>query len=285
MIKWGIYPLGYSDFFKITGNKAYSPVPAVKDQNNKRNGGYNMPRNIFAEPLSDDVFVKSPQPQKRLNDIDSKIMNKSLLNYLPTDSLRLELLLENAEAELEITQSEINAQKVLNLDKDNQKMQELTAKKALLEKQIKGYKEQYRELGFLYKISDFFSELYQSVKEKALNLKESFVQNTLVQILAGFIPEIKQKAYVSSLIEKFNAVQLKTSSVMNQKTSPYGEKDSYAKEYEDLAFKSSLLEFQSKRVLAPKENLKTKTQERLETLKEKILFFVSVFVDINVPKT
>jgi len=243
-----------------------------------------MPRNIFAEPLSDDVFVKSPQPQKRINDIDSKIMNKNLLNYLPTDSLRLELLLENAEAELEKTQREINAQKVLNLDNDNQKMQELTVKKELLENQIKGYKEQYRDLGFLYKISDFFSETYQSAKENVVNLKDAFVQNTLVQILAGFIPEIKQKAYVSSLIEKFKAVQLKTTTVLEQKSSPYGEKDSYSKEYEDLAFKSSILEFQSKRILSPKENLKNKTQERLETIKEKILFFVSVFVDINVPK-
>ncbi len=276
--------MGYSDFFKISGNKTYTPVSQLKDKDKNRNGKNYMPRNIFAEPLSDDVFVKSPQPQKRINDIDSKIMNKNLLNYLPTDSLRLELLLENAEAELEKTQREINAQKVLNLDNDNQKMQELTVKKELLENQIKGYKEQYRDLGFLYKISDFFSETYQSAKENVVNLKDAFVQNTLVQILAGFIPEIKQKAYVSSLIEKFKAVQLKTTTVLEQKSSPYGEKDSYSKEYEDLAFKSSILEFQSKRILSPKENLKNKTQERLETIKEKILFFVSVFVDINVPK-
>ena len=281
--------MGYSDLFKITSNKTYTPLPVVKDQKKNRNGNNYAPKNIFAEPLREDIFEKKPKPYKRINDIDSKIMNKNLIKYLPTDSLRLELLLENGEKELQDTLNEINAQKVLEPGKNSEKLQELNDKKLLIEKQIKAYKEQYRDLGFVYQIADFFSENYQFLKENARNLKDAFVQNTLVQILAGFLPDFKQKALVSSIIEKFNAVESKTVKIFDQKSRPYGEEDNYTREYEDIAFKSTLLEFQSKRILMPKEesrkaDLKTTAKEHFEVLKQKLLFFVSVFVDINVPK-
>lgn len=140
------------------------------------------------------------------NDLDSNLLNRSMIKFLPTDSLRLELQLERAENKIKKIDEEIKTSKILEIE-ENSREKFLKNKKNQLIKEINSYKSQYRELGFIYKIADMYSDARISIIEKINNLKTFMFSQTLFKKILQKIPGYNEK----QKLEKMNLLQKKIS--------------------------------------------------------------------------
>lgn len=144
------------------------------------------------------------------NDLDSNILKRNLIRFLPTDSLRLELQLERAEKRLKKIDKEIKASKVLEIEEDP-KDELLKKKKEQLEKDIESYKSQYRELGFAYAVADSVSDAEMKLSDVLKGFKHYMDSHPLFKKLFEKIPGYKEK----QKLEKLNMLQEKISGEIN----------------------------------------------------------------------
>lgn len=140
------------------------------------------------------------------NDLDSNILKRNLIKFLPTDSLRLELQLERAEKRLKKIDKEIKTSKILEIEEDP-KDELLKKKKEQLEKDIESYKSQYRELGFAYAVADSISDAGIKISDLINGFKHYMASHTLFKKLFEKIPGYKEK----QKLEKLNMLQEKIS--------------------------------------------------------------------------
>lgn len=146
------------------------------------------------------------------NDLDLNMLNRSLIKFVPTDALRIELLLERAEKRLEKVYEEITASKVLDINESMQK-DFLEKKKNQLLKEIQAYKAEYRELGLIYKLADILASL-----RSELILFINFIRNLVfsfpfISALVEKLPGYKEKQE----LKKLSLLQRKLKREINRK--------------------------------------------------------------------
>lgn len=125
-----------------------------------------------------------------LNDLDLNLLNRSLVKYLPTDSLRLELLLERSEKQLEKVNEEIIAAKLLNLtDRDDF----LEEKRKSIINRIGTYRAEYRSLGVLYMPADILAGLIMKLKMFFRFIKNLIFSLPFTVVILNKIPGYKEK--------------------------------------------------------------------------------------------
>ncbi len=146
------------------------------------------------------------------NDLDSNMLNRDLIKFLPTDSLRLELQLQRAEKRLKKIDNEINAIQTLQIE-ETEREELLENKKRFLNHKINSYKSQYRQLGYMYMAADFISETGIAIKEKIENLQKKVFSMSFCKLLLKKIPGYKEKQKLKAL----NMLQEKISIEINKK--------------------------------------------------------------------
>ena len=147
------------------------------------------------------------------NDLDSNMLNRNLIKFLPTDSLRLELQLERAEKRLKKIDDEIKTSKLLEIEEASRE-ELLEKKKNQLTKEIHSYKAQYRKLGFIYMLADIISDAGIKMTENLNNFKTSTFSKPLLKKIFEKIPGYTEK----QKLEKMNMLQNTIISEINKNT-------------------------------------------------------------------
>lgn len=226
------------------------------------------------QDLSADVFQKQEPVQqetetnpeeivsdalsRRINDTDSNILNKNLVQYLPTESLRIEIQLEQKEEELSQVSKQLQEYKLLELDKNSEKFKELGLKQAKLAQEIQKHKLQYRAIGFIYKISDTCSDISLKVKANIQAVGERINNNSIIKKLKNIIPALKEREEISLTLKKFNAVQSNVSDYLNGKN-PFGEIDRNTSEFVGLMAAYNKLGISAEKIKKPDNDSNTAT--------------------------
>ncbi|OGI22992.1 MAG: hypothetical protein A2287_01435 [Candidatus Melainabacteria bacterium RIFOXYA12_FULL_32_12] len=251
--------MGFWDNLNLIKFNQTHLVPKI-DQNND-DGRQQKNQNIFSNLLQEvpkDTFEKS---YKRLNDTDSNILNKNMVQYLPTDSLRIELQIEKAENSLKDVDKEINSIKLLELDKNGNKIAQLEEKKGLINKEIQDYRSQYRELGLIYKITDIVTDGYNKAKDKFQEAKVAFTGRSLITKAKKLIPGLQEREELREILNKLDALQTNTEKVFSTKTNPIGENHKYFNEITILMTKANKLDAQTSKFLDSTKKAKLKITE------------------------
>jgi hypothetical protein len=147
------------------------------------------------------------------NDLDSNMLNRSMIKFLPTDSLRLELQLERAEKKLKKVDEEIKTSELLAIE-ETANEEFLKKKKKQLIEEINLYKSEYRELGFVYKIADMFLDTKNKMAENINNFKDLIFSQQLFKKIFEKIPGYAEK----QKLEKMNLLQKKIFREINKNT-------------------------------------------------------------------
>lgn len=263
--------MGFWDNIKIANINIQAPKISWTGNGSSKKEQQN--RNIFDNPLEQppkDTFDKS---YERFNDTDSAILQKSLVQYLPTDSLRIELQLENAEGKREEVKGEIEAAKLLGLSENKDKLTKLQQ----IELKISGYRSQYRELGWAYALTDIFTNTYNKTKDKIDQAKLSIAKNPAIIKVKIFLSGGSHNIEASEIIKKFDALQDNSKKMFAIKVSPYGETDAYFNNLAELMAKANKLDFQTKRILNPLNNTKSGISETFNRIYEKTRSFMKDF--------
>ena len=148
---------------------------SVKAPNRKKLFLFSGPNTLF-----DDESIE-------FNDLDSNMLNRNMIKYLPTDSLRLELQLERAEKRIKKIDDEIKTSKLLEME-ETSRNELLTKKKNQLNKEMTSYKSQYRKLGFIYLLADMISDIGIKTTEKINNLKDYVFSKPLFKTILEKMP-------------------------------------------------------------------------------------------------
>lgn len=156
------------------------------------------------------------------NDLDSNMLNRNLIKFLPTDSLRLELLLERSEKKLKKIDEELKTAIMLEFNEFSEEDFLKKRKKELL-KEINSFKSEYRELGLVYKIADIISDLKAKIKEIINIIKIFLCSIPIISVLLKKFPGYNEKIK----LEKMNLLQKKLSGEFNKKSQTDNEKLEY----------------------------------------------------------
>lgn len=183
----------------------YSPQNQKPTSNKKKTE--NKKYNLFSEALN--LFEDEPI---EFNDLDFNILNRNLIRYLPTDSLRLELQIERGEKRLNRLNEEIKACEMLELQEiANEEFLKKSKKKLVQE--INSYKHDYRKLGYIYKLADAFSDAKTYMQALLNSLDDFFTSNKLLIRILQRIPVYAEK----QKIRKINLLQKKLFSEIKKK--------------------------------------------------------------------
>jgi len=216
------------------------------DDNNIRHIKHGSDRFLY-NPKSTGTFISSKSNEEKkfslqnnsnsplfeeepieFNDLDSNMLNRNIIKFLPTASLRLELQIERAENRLIQIDNEIKACQILQ-------MQEIASEdylKKLRKKTIKEinlYKTEYRNLGFLYKVADVFSDIKTNIFDSYRNCKNQLKSVIFLLKILNKLPFFSKKQQLKEL----NILQKKLFSEINKK-----EINPDARRLEQLYFKT-----------------------------------------------
>ena len=147
------------------------------------------------------------------NDLDSNMLNRNMIKYLPTDSLRLELQLERAEKKIKKIDDEIKTSKLLEIEEISRE-ELLKKKKHQLTKDINSYKSQYRKLGFIYMLADMTSDAGIKITENINNFKDYVFSKPLFKTILEKMPGYAER----QKLEKLNMLQQKIYVEINKNT-------------------------------------------------------------------
>lgn len=187
----------------------YKKFPEIKS--NRKKFSFLNSQNLFAdeEPIE-------------FNDLDSNMLNRDMVKFLPTDSLRLELLIERAEKKLKVIDEEIAAAELLEFD--NQEEKELLEKKRKnILHNIRTYKIEYRSLGAVYKFADILIDL----KIIILNIIRIIIDFI---VSGGFIKSVFEKIpgyHEKQKLKKMNLLHKKLYRELNKSSNADSKKLEY----------------------------------------------------------
>ncbi|MEI7473559.1 MAG: hypothetical protein WCK67_02170 [bacterium] len=145
----------------------------------------------------------NPITLNRINDYDSNLINDSLAQHLPTESLKIEFMIEKAEKELKEVDSEIQSIKLMNLSSAKIKLTELENRRIEILDKLSHYKKQYRTLDKFNAISDVFNDLYGVAKNGADNAKTLVFENPISKNFRRSIPMVKKSDDLKEINRKF----------------------------------------------------------------------------------
>jgi hypothetical protein len=137
------------------------------------------------------------------NDLDSNMMNRNLVKFLPTDALRLELLIERTENNLKVVNEEIISAEMLEFSDENEK-DFLNNKKRQLLTNLLHYKAEYRSLGSIYKFADMLADLKVLIKQLFIKFKIFLFSIPFFALLLNKFPgqKNKQKLKMMNMLHK-----------------------------------------------------------------------------------
>lgn len=153
--------------------------------------------------IIENTLHSNPLILSRINDYDSNLINDSLAQHLPTESLKLEFLIEKAEKELKEIDIDIQSLKLLNLNTDSNKLKGMENRKNEILIKLELYKKEYRNLDKFNAITDIFTNLYGFAKTNADNAKSLVFDNPLAKNVKNSIPIIKKGEDLKEMNRKF----------------------------------------------------------------------------------
>jgi hypothetical protein len=229
--------------FKKFRETSLSPGISV-NQNNTQKQQDNQP-NFFDSPQSD-TFEPS---FKRINDLDIDIINKNLFKFLPVDSLRIELQLEQSEMQMKDVEADMKLMSFLGYNKENEKFAELEQKKMRISEDINKYRQEYRDLGPVYKIADTFSEIFKKAKVKTIQAKIAFTGSSVVSGIKSIIPGLKTGDEIKETLNTSLLFGNSISSMLSTTVTPFGENEKRFKDMAQMMAKANGLDFKIDKLL------------------------------------
>ena len=120
------------------------------------------------------VKAGASKKQKMINDFDSFLILENIDKTVKNKAVRINLKINALERNLGRINEELDLLKLLNLEKDVKRREELSDFKAHLEKQIDSLKLEKKRFGVWYFISGFFAEKvdYEALKTTFVTLKD-----------------------------------------------------------------------------------------------------------------
>jgi len=216
-------------FLDNIGLNKFREVSFLKKAENKQDNSQkqqNNQHNIFKAPQKD-TFEPSI---RRLNDLDTNIINKNLFKFLPNDSLRLEIQLQLTEERKKDVNTEMKVLSFLGVDENSEKYIALKKKEKKLNAEIEKHRQEYRNLGVMYKVIDSVSDIFQKSKDKASQVQIAFTGNPAVKGIKDLIPALREKSKIN---QELNTAQILKESIFKRfstTVTPVGEENQHLQE-------------------------------------------------------
>ena len=251
--------------FGFRGFENVSPIPKIK----KEAGEESKDQNIFTNPLQQppqDLFKKS---SRHLNDFDTNIFIVPE-NMIPDDSLRLGIKIDKAEKNLKELNFQIDTIKALEIEENSERLAKLEDNKLLLSQEIQDYKDEYKNLGLMHKVSNVFCDVLNTSKDKYEQAKVAFTSNSAITKLKTLIPGMKQKEELATTLDKFCKVQVNLSGMLSKSVNPFLDAENKMNDFVTMMTAANKLEAESNRVLASFKKTTSKVTGFIDLTKDKI---------------
>lgn len=241
----GIRILKFLDNVGFNRFREVSLLPKV-DVNQKNNQKQQDNQSNFFKNPNKDTFEPS---FKRLNDLDTEIINKNLYKFLPVDSLRIELQLEMSEKRMKEVETDMKVLSFLGVEKESEKFAALEQKKQNISKEILQYRQEYRELGVMYKVTDSFADLLQKTKNRVTDAKVAFMGSSFISTIKSVVPAIKAREEIKQTLNNSLMFDSSLSSMLSTTVTPFGENEQRFKEFAHVMTKANGLDFKISKLL------------------------------------
>ncbi len=186
--------------------------------------------------LFDNIKASEKQISRRLNDYDSTIMEQKAHSSVKDESMNVEFKLQETEGELVKVEKQIKLLKMLDLEYDRTRLEQLEQKKLLLDKRYEELKKKYKSLGIMNNIADVLSDIFNkpSSKKQSQTAKES-----IEDVLSFVVPTIKKKQELKNKIQTLTMLEEKLIELSDLKKIPYGESQQSLKDFTALLNKAN----------------------------------------------
>jgi len=271
----GISILGFLDNIGLNKFREISLQPKVGVNRDNNPEQQNNQSNIFSTPQKD-TFEPS---FRRLNDLDTEIINKNLFKFLPTDSLRIELQLEVFEKRLKDVETNMNVLAFLGYEREHEKFVALEQKKQHISREILQYRQEYRDLGITYKIADTFLDLFQRTKNTVFNTKTAFMGSSLVTGVKGFFPGLKKGEEIKQTLNRSIMFGNSISNLLSPTVMPFGENEQRLFELSQMMAKANGLDSKISKLLNTAASSGSKIGNGFKELNDKAILSFNNFVD------
>lgn len=221
---------------------------------NKLPDGESGNRNIFKNPsqeLPEDVFEKAPTTH--ISNPDPNIDNENAGLLTDDNSLKIEIKIEKTEERLKKVEDEINITKLFELDKDGKKLEELNLKKQSLEEEIKNYRSEYRNLGWIYKTADYFTDLYNKSTEFLNKVKVTMTEHPAVVKIKYLIPGWRKNEEIKQSLEKLCMLDNNLKGILSKSVNPFGESENKLNDFVAYMTQANKISFQANKFFRTKE--------------------------------
>ena len=177
--------------------------------------------------ITQDVEVQNIATKKansrRLNDLDSTILEKHAYHDVPDEMLKIEHKIAMLESNLAKLSDELQAIQGIG---DETRIRELMIRKNKIETEINGLNKRYSELGISAKISSKLTSAvnFTSNKENSpVKRIKTFIKK---QVLSKISPKFGYAQEIKESLEKLSSINTNVDELMHMKT-PYGEKKAH----------------------------------------------------------
>lgn len=199
-------------------------------ENNTQSDNIDLPFSLAVEG-EENLFAQKPNPKpikthknipiKRFNELDTKILE----DLAPTQEnqnqyLKLEIKIENTEKEIKLVKEQLNILRLVQCEKDANKIQFLEEKELALISRLEKLKYNYDLLGAAPNLSNKINDLIAASQDKVTRIKQLFD-----------MPIIGQKNQIKNDVKHLMLLQKHLNEISNAKHSPYGEQDENINDY------------------------------------------------------
>lgn len=170
-------------------------------------------------------------PIKRLNEVDSKILEDSAFTAIEDVSLKLELKMLQLNKELNLINEQIELINIVNPTDKYQKLQSLNSQIIDKRKSLNGLKTEYRNLGLFYKITDTMSSTIETTEFNLKKTKDALSNSEITNKSKSLIPFLKTRSYLVKTLNKLKKIYKKLDEMTSSKQTPWGENEESIKTF------------------------------------------------------
>jgi len=254
-------------------NISQQPRVEINQENNQKQ--QNNPSNFFKTDKNDE-FIPS---FKRLNDLDTNILNNNLFKFLPLDSLRIELQLELSEKRMKDVETDMKVLSFLGYDKESKNYDALEQRKQFIQEEILNYRKEYRDLGAIYKVADTVTDIFQKTRNKALDTKVAFMGTSFVKGIKDFFPGIKVGDEIKQTLNNSLLFNKSVSNLLSTTVTPFGENEQRFNELAQMMVKANSLDFKISKLLYSAKEAGSKINNHFQDGYNKIITGINNFMD------
>lgn len=174
----------------------------------------------------EDLFRKKETagtPIKRINEVDSKILEDNAFNNIDDISLKLELKMLQMNKELDLINEQIELMNIVNPENKYEKIQQFNEQIQSRKKTLNYLKKEYRDLGLFYKINDTMSSTIEMTEKNLKKTKDSLSNNEIANKSIALVPFLKTRSYLVKTLNKLGKIYKKLEEMTNSKQTPWGE--------------------------------------------------------------